>query len=65
MIHGFFLYLIISKKPNREDSLAGDSVTVASDDTGLLSSPSKKGRRKKKRAATNGIYKGWSEYERH
>ncbi|XP_078334567.1 uncharacterized protein LOC144625879 isoform X5 [Crassostrea virginica] len=41
------------KKPNREDSLAGDSVTVASDDTGLLSSPSKKGRRKKKRAATN------------
>uniref|UniRef100_K1PJS4 Zonadhesin n=1 Tax=Magallana gigas TaxID=29159 RepID=K1PJS4_MAGGI len=41
----------VVKKPGKkmEDSTAGDSATLASDDTGLLPSPSKKGRRKKKK----------------
>ncbi|XP_061174683.1 mucin-2-like isoform X2 [Saccostrea echinata] len=37
------------KKPAREDSTAGESATLASDDTGLIPSPSKRGKRKKKR----------------
>lgn len=37
-----------------EDSTAGDSATLASDDTGLLPSPSKKGRRKKKKKPVTG-----------